>query len=167
MVYTQGDEKPPSYITRSAMKTSDPETCNQAEFHLHVAGDAFFYVSFIDHWDWQENKFGRGHLEFHSHGRKRCLEACAETQLWNFYGFVYLYVFLLVNFFTDSIPRDSSPFFTAVWEDMFGSFFPSIQTSNKKQEMWPERKPINEGSKVQGVIQVPILGGSSHLLFSG
>ena len=23
------------------MKTSDPGTCNQAEFHLHVAGDVF------------------------------------------------------------------------------------------------------------------------------
>ena len=100
------------------MKTSDPGTCNQAEFHLHVAGDAFFYVSFNDHWDWQENKFGRGHLEFHSHGRKRCLEACAETQLWNFYGFVYLYVFLLVIFLrirSHRIRHHFSPPFGRIW----------------------------------------------------
>ena len=66
----------------------------------------FFYVSFIDHYrDWREKNRFRGHLEFHAHGGKRCLEACAETQLLAIYGFVCLdfFVFWVIFYGFDTM----------------------------------------------------------------
>ncbi len=49
---------------------------------------------------------------------------------YNKLGFVFV-----GDFFTDSIPWDSSPFFTTIWENVFGSLVPSASETSRKSKL--------------------------------